>query len=431
MIDEFAQSAFLRAMDAITEGHLELVCDGQRHHFGDADSPLRATIHVHDCRFFRRALLQGNVGFGESYMDGDWTSPDVTAVIRLAVRNLDAVESGNAWFSALSRSADWFRHKRRANTVEGSRRNIRDHYDLNNDFFRLFLDTRMVYSCAWFETAEDTLETAQFQKLDRACRKLQLRPSDHLLEIGTGWGAMAIHAATHYGCRVTTTTISGEQYDSAREQIAQAGLGGQIELLLEDYRHLKGTYNKLVSIEMFEAVGFDFYDTFFGACDRLLTPDGAMLLQAITINDRKFPVYRREPDWIQKYIFPGSQLASVSGILASLARATKLSLFHAEDMGTHYARTLRAWRERFHDAIVPVRALGFDDRFVRMWDYYLAYCEGAFLERHISDLQFLLTKTYCRRTLLNEPWDSVGREVVLASATAPKAGDEIACSTSE
>lgn len=404
MIDQFAQSAFLRAMRAITEGHLELVCDGQRYHFGDAAAMLRATVHVHNPRFFRKALLQGDIGIGEAYMDGDWSSPDVTAVIRLAVRNLTAVEAGNSWFSTINRAADRLRHTRRANTVTGSKRNISEHYDLNNDFFRLFLDSRMVYSCGWYETAEDTLETAQVQKLERACRKLQLGPSDHLLEIGTGWGAMAIHAASQYGCRVTTTTISKEQHEYAKEQIARAGLTGRITLLLEDYRHLKGRFDKLVSIEMFEAVGFDFYDTFFGACDRLLAGDGAMLMQAITINDRKFPVYRKRADWIQKYIFPGSELASMSGVCASLARATDMTLFHAEDMGTHYARTLAAWRERFHAALPSVKALGFSDRFIRMWDFYLTYCEGAFLERHISDVQLLLTKSYSRRTLPGEPW---------------------------
>jgi len=392
-------------MRAIKDGHLELICDGHRHHFGNQESPLRATVHVHHSRFFRQALFHGDIGIGESYMDGDWTSPDVTAVIRLAVRNLTAIEDGNSWFSAMNRALDVFRHNRRANTVEGSLRNIHDHYDLNNEFFRLFLDTNMVYSCAWYETPQDSLETAQTQKLDRACRKLQLRPADHLLEIGTGWGAMAIHAAKNYGCRVTTTTISREQYEYASEQVARAGLTGQIELLLKDYRHLQGCYDKLVSIEMFEAVGFEFYDTFFSTCDRLLTRNGAMLLQAITINDKKFPVYRRRADWIQKYIFPGSQLASVGGVCASVARATNMSLYHAEDMGTHYARTLHAWSERFHYALDSVRALGFDERFIRMWDFYLAYCEGAFLERHISDIQFLFTKSYAQCALLNEPWD--------------------------
>jgi cyclopropane-fatty-acyl-phospholipid synthase len=402
--DQFAQAAFLRAMSAIKDGHLEFICEGQRHHFGNPESSLRARVFIRSPRFFRRALLNGDIGIGESWMDGDWSSPDLTSVIRLAVRNLTAIESGNSWFSALSRAADVFRHNRRANTVEGSRRNIHDHYDLNNDFFRLFLDRQMVYSCAWYETPQDTLETAQFQKLDRACLKLQLKPTDHLLEIGTGWGAMAIHAAKNYGCRVTTTTISREQYDYAAQKIQQEGLTGQIELLLRDYRHLQGHYDKLVSIEMFEAVGFEYYDTFFSACDRLLTRNGAMLLQAITINDRKFPVYRRRADWIQKYIFPGSELASVSGVCASLARATNMSLYHAEDMGTHYARTLRAWSDRFHSALDFVRKLGFDERFIRMWDFYLAYCEGAFLERHIGDVQFLMTKSYSQQTLFNEPW---------------------------
>ncbi len=408
ILQQFAQSAFLRAMRAIREGHLELLCEGQRYHFGDPNSALRASLQIHHLRFFRRALLHGDIGIGEAYMDGDWSSPDVTAVIRLAVRNLNAIESSNSWFSVLSRTADRFRHARRANTVAGSKRNIGDHYDLNNEFFRLFLDSRMVYSCAWYETAEDTLETAQVQKLDRACRKLQLGPADHVLEIGTGWGAMAIHAASHYGCRVTTTTISQEQYDYAHEQIARAGLTGKIELLFEDYRHLKGRFDKLVSIEMFEAVGFEFYDTFFGACDRLLKPDGAMLLQAITMNDAKFPVYRKRADWIQKYIFPGSELASVSGICGSLARVTGMSLFHAEDMGTHYAKTLRTWRERFHAELPAVKELGFDARFIRMWDFYLTYCEGAFLERHISDFQFLLTKSSAQRALIGEPWTGTG-----------------------
>jgi cyclopropane-fatty-acyl-phospholipid synthase len=219
---------------------------------------------------------------------------------------------------------------------------------------------------------------------------------------------MAIHAATRYGCRVTTTTISHEQFEYAQEEIARLGLESQVELLLEDYRHLKGRYDKLVSIEMFEAVGFEFYDTYFRACDRLLTSEGAMLLQAITMNDHKFPIYRKRADWIQKYIFPGSELASVSGVCASLARATDLSLYHAEDMGAHYARTLHVWRERFHNSVTSVRALGFDDRFIRMWDFYLAYCEGAFLERHISDFQFLLTKSRTRRRLPGEPWTGEG-----------------------
>ena len=262
----------------------------------------------------------------------------------------------------------------------------------------------MVYSCAWYETAEDSLETAQFQKLDRICRKLELQPKDRVLEIGTGWGAFALHAARNYGCQVTTTTISQQQHEYARVLFDAADKDRRIELLLKDYRDLSGSFDKIVSIEMFEAVGFEHYDEFFRACDRLLKPDGSMLLQTITMNEQRFSQYLKQSDWIQKYIFPGAQLASLRGVLDSLAHATRLSLFHAEDMGAHYARTLAAWRERFLARIAGVKALGFDDRFIRMWDYYLAFCEGAFLERHISDFQLLLTKNYNPRPMFQEPW---------------------------
>jgi cyclopropane-fatty-acyl-phospholipid synthase len=238
-----------------------------------------------------------------------------------------------------------------------------------------------------------------------------------VLEIGTGWGGFAEHAVTHYECRVTTTTISRRQYEHARERFRSFPQGDRIELLQEDYRKLRGQYDKIVSIEMFEAVGLGYYDAFFGACDRLLRPDGVMLLQTITINEQAFPAYHRSSDWIQKYIFPGSELASVSEILRSLARATALGLYHAEDIGTHYARTLAAWRQRFQDSVREVRQLGFDDRFIRMWDYYLAYCEGAFLERHVGDFQLLLTKNHNPRTLFREPWPENSIELELGQKT--------------
>ena len=337
-------------------------------------------------------------------MDGDWSTPDLVSLMRLAVRNMALLENSNTFISSLSRLADRIRHRLRTNSIEGSRRNIHAHYDLSNEFFRLFLDQRMVYSCAWYETPSDSLDTAQFQKLDRICRKLDLQPQDHLLEIGTGWGGFALHAARNFGCQVTTTTISQQQFEYARALFDGAGWDGRIELLLKDYRNLTGNFDKIVSIEMFEAVGFDHYDDFFRACDRLLKPDGSMLLQTITMNEQKFSQYLKQSDWIQKYIFPGAQLASVRGVLDSLTRATRLSLFHAEDMGAHYARTLAAWRESFFNSIPQVKALGFDDRFIRMWDYYLAFCEGAFHERHISDFQLLLTKNYNPRSLFQEPW---------------------------
>jgi cyclopropane-fatty-acyl-phospholipid synthase len=300
--------------------------------------------------------------------------------------------------------------------VEGSRRNIHQHYDLSNDFFRLFLDTRMVYSSAVYEREETSLEAAQMEKIDRLCSKLGLQPGDHLLEIGTGWGAMALHAAEVYGCRVTTTTISRQQFEGAQAAFARSSAGGSIELLFEDYRKLTGQYDRIVSVEMFEAVGLDHYDEFFSACNRLMKPDGAMAMQAITMNEQKFAAYQKGSDWIQKRIFPGAELASVKEILASLQRATKMSLLHLEDIGIHYALTLAEWRKRFHEREDEVRKLGFDDRFMRTWDYYLAYCEAAFRERHIGDVQLVMTKNNNVRWMPGDPGVSVGetyaREVV-------------------
>jgi len=394
------KTLFLKSLRNIRHGWLEVISGGESWQYGDPSSSLRASIFIHDERFFRRAVFGGDVGMGESWMDGDWSSPDLVSVVRLAVRNLAAVENQNRVLNWLARGLDRLRHLSRDNSITGSRKNISAHYDLSNDFFRLFLDPSMMYSCAFYESEDDSLETAQFQKLDRICRKLRLGPEDHVLEIGTGWGAFALHATRNYGCRVTTTTISREQFDVAEQRFE----GTNIELMREDYRNLNGVYDKIVSIEMFEAVGLRHYDDFFSACDRLLKPDGSMLMQAITMNEQSFPEYRKKADWIQKYIFPGSELASVGEILNSLRRATSLSLFHFEDIGTHYARTLAQWHDGFRSHIDEVRALGFDERFIRMWDYYLSYCEGAFLERHIGDAQILLTKARNPKPLLGEPW---------------------------
>jgi cyclopropane-fatty-acyl-phospholipid synthase len=313
-------------------------------------------------------------------------------------------------------------HLTKANSIAGSRRNIHSHYDLSNDFFRLFLDRNMVYSSAVYRHASDSLEEAQVEKLDRICRKLRLEPGDHLLEIGTGWGAFALHASRNYGCRVTTTTISREQHDHAKESFAEAGeAGARITLLLEDYRNLKGSFNKLASIEMFEAVGLNYYDAFFSACDRLLTPDGTMVMQAITMNEHHFDAYKKQSDWIQRRIFPGAQLASIREILNSLLRSTRLLLYQVEDIGLHYAHTLAEWRRRFHESMEEVRTLGFDSAFCRMWDYYLAYCEGAFLERRISDVQLILTKNANPTILFGEPWGDTAKN----EASSSQASEEI------
>ena len=384
---------FFQLLSSLNEGFLELVCPEETYTFGSPTANLRAMLVIHDERFFRRALVGGDVGMGEAFMDGDWSSPDLVAVIRLAVRNLAAMESSNKLFSALSSLADTVAHRFRGNTLAGSRRNISYHYDLGNDFYRLFLDSTMAYSCAYYQTPNHSLEQAQLNKFERICRKLELKSTDHLLEIGTGWGGFAAYAATRYGCRITTTTISRQQHDYAQQLFAGLGDAGErITLILEDYRNLRGQFDKIVSIEMFEAVGLRYYDAYFGACDRLLKPNGIMVLQTITMNEQKFPVYRKRCDWIQKYIFPGSELASVAEIGKSLGRCTKLSLFHAEDIGLHYAETLKQWRERFLIHRNELKKQGFDDRFLRMWEYYLCYCEGAFRERHIGDVQFVLTK---------------------------------------
>ena len=395
-------------------GFLEVVCPEQTYSFGEPDAVLRGILVVHDERMFARVLFGGEIGFGESYMAGEWTSPDPAVVLRLVMRNVALFDEKNQVFSTLNRWRNLLQHRRRRNSPRGSRKNIQEHYDLGNEFYRLFLDKNLAYSCAYFHTPDDTLDQAQIQKFDRICRKLRLGPRDHIVEIGTGWGGFASYAATQYGCRVTTTTISRRQHEYATEVFAQIGEAGRrIELLFEDYRTLSGRYDKLVSIEMFEAVGFDYYDEFFGACDRLLGHDGTMLLQTITVPEQRVATYRRRSDWIQKYIFPGAELASMRDILSSLGRATRLSLFHAEDIGAHYARTLRAWRQRFLAALDKVRALGRDEHFIHMWEYYLACCEAAFRERHISDFQLVFTKNLNPRALMDEPWteDELVREL--------------------
>ena len=408
MKDPLPKRLFLQLLSGIKEGFLEIVCPEQTYSFGSSASDMPAMLVVHNERFYRRALFGGDIGMGEAFMDGDWSSPDLVAVVRLAVRNLDQVESGNKLFSAMSSMADSVRHRLRGNTMSGSRRNISYHYDLGNDFYQLFLDPTMAYSCACYRSPQDSLEQAQLNKYESICRKLDLRASDHLLEIGTGWGGFAAYAARKYGCRVTTTTISRRQHDYAKELFAgMAAPGDSITLLLEDYRNLRGQFDKIVSIEMFEAVGLRFYDTYFGACDRLLKAAGSMFLQTITINEQKFPVYRKRCDWIQKYIFPGSELASVAEILRSLGRCTGLSLVHADDIGLHYAETLKHWRKQFTLRLEEVKALGFDQRFLRMWEYYLSYCEGAFRERHIGDIQLVLKKQRAEVPLVNGAFDAI------------------------
>ena len=399
-----AEKLLLKSLEGLRHGRLELVTASGRRVFGDAHSRLRSTLIVENPRFFSRAVFGGDDGAGDSYADGDWWSDDLVSLVRIVIQNMATLQTGSKWLSALSRAFFRMQHRLRGNSITGSRRNIAAHYDLSNDFFRLFLDRDMLYSCALYQDASDSLEDAQRNKLDHICRKLNLSPDDQVLEIGTGWGGFAERAATLYGCRVTTTTISQQQYDAARERFARMGRAGdRIQMLKVDYRKLGGSYDKIVSIEMFEAVGLDHYDEFFRACDRLLKPNGSLLMQTITMNEQRFPEYHRQSDWIQRRIFPGAELSSLSEILRSLGRVTSLTMMHTEDIGLHYALTLAEWRRRFLAAREQVLHLNFDERFVRMWDYYLAYCEGAFRERYIGDAQVLLIKLHNREKVFGDP----------------------------
>ena len=389
VLDRFARLA---------RGQLVIEEAGRTHRFGDASGDPAAVIRVRAPRFWRRLVLGGSLGAAEAYIEGSWDCDDLASVMCVLARNLELLFGMDGGVPLLARPVRRFWHALRRNTLAGSRRNISAHYDLSNDFFALMLDPTMTYSSGIFATPDDTLEQASRNKYERICRKLQLSPGDHVLEIGSGWGGFALHAAGRYGCRVTTTTISREQYEFARERVVRAGLDDLVELKLVDYRRLSGQYDKLVSIEMIEAVGEKFLDAYFGQCSRLLRSDGMLLLQAITIPDHRYDRYRYSVDFIQQYVFPGGFLPSFSAMGQSLRRATDFRWFHSEDLGPHYAQTLAHWRENFWSRIESVRELGFDQRFIRTWDYYLCYCQAGFRERHVGVSQILLTKPDCRRT---------------------------------
>lgn len=330
-------------------------------------------------------------------MANHWQVSDLTGLVRIFLCNrhvLDGMDGGLAWLTIPFQK---ILHRLNRNTVKGSRRNISAHYDVGNDFFATFLDESLMYSNAIFREARMSLHEAQLARLQHICEKLQLQPTDHLLEIGTGWGGFAIYAATHYGCRVTTTTISKEQFELASQRIASTGLSPRIKVLFSDYRDLTGQYDKLVSLEMIEAVGHQYYDSYFGKCSELLSSNGMMLLQAITIGDQRYEAARRSVDFIQRYIFPGSCIPSVTAMNESITRTTDMRLFHLEDIGSHYVTTLQAWRDNLHKNRDKIRALGYSDEFFRMWEFYFCYCEGGFAERAISDVQMLLTKPGNRR----------------------------------
>ena len=385
----------------ITDGELRVIetASGAEHRYGRRTPrlDLGVTVHIDHPQLFADAAFGGTVGAGEAYIRGLWRCDDLTGLVRLFVANRAVMNGLDSRWALVSRPLLRLFHFLNRNSRAGSARNIAAHYDLGNELYRLMLDPTMAYSCGIFATPQTTLEQASIAKFDAVCRKLALRPGERVVEIGTGWGGLAVHAARRYGCHVTTTTISRQQHDWARELIAREGLGDRITLLLEDYRDLRGRFDKAMSVEMIEAVGADYLDTYLRKCSSLLEDHGAMLLQAITIQDQHYEQARRSVDYIQRFIFPGSFIPSVTAIAASLARCTDLKVFHLEDIGPHYARTLREWRERFFANIAQVRRLGYPESFVRMWEYYLCYCEGGFAERQLGDVQLLLTKPGCRR----------------------------------
>lgn len=398
-IDRLARRIVLSRLEQLQVGQIVVSEHGGQVSFGrlTEEFPLTVQLRVLDPKFYSDIAFGGAVGAGEAYINGHWACDELGDLLRLLIRNREVLETMNSGLAALSTPIRKFFHALNKNTRRGSRKNIAAHYDLGNDFYRLWLDQTMMYSCAYFETQETSLKDASIEKLDRICRKLNLTASDAVVEIGTGWGGFAIHAAEHYGCHVTTTTISEQQYNFAKQEIIDAGLQDKITLLFKDYRDLEGTYDKLVSIEMIEAVGHEYHDTYFRKCCELLKPDGEMLLQSITIADQNYDQYKTGVDFIKRYIFPGGCLTSVTDMTRTLTENTDMRVIHLEDIGPHYATTLRHWHDRFFARIDEVRRLGYSDAFVRMWEFYLVYCESAFIERAIGDVQLLIMRPGARR----------------------------------
>jgi cyclopropane-fatty-acyl-phospholipid synthase len=379
-------------LSGLTEGELFVADEHGELRLGHpAADGLQVRLRIHHARLWRRVALGGLLAATEAYVDGDWDADDLTALSRLFSRNLDHVAALDSGLGRLIRPAARLHEWVSRNSRTGARRNIAAHYDLGNDFFALMLDRTMTYSCGVFEHEGTTLEEASLAKIDRLCRKLNLTPSDHLLEIGAGWGALAVHAAVRYGCRVTTTTISRRQFEFVRARISAAGLAGRVEVLQADYRDLQGEYTRLVSVEMIEAVGAEFYETFFRTCGHLVRADGLMALQAITVADQRFEEARRAVDFIKRYVFPGSCIPSIGALNSAASAASDLRLVDVEDFTPHYARTLAAWRQNLDTNATAVELLT-DERFRRLWRLYLTYCEGGFAERHTGLVQLVFAR---------------------------------------
>lgn len=386
-----SRKILLKHLKQITTGKLILSEGNQRWVFGQADAE-PVVVRVTSNKFYSALIFGGSVAAAETYVLGYWHCDDLTKLLRILLSNQHVLSYFEKGITQITSCLRWLKHQIKRNTVIGSRKNIAAHYDLSNDFFALFLDKNLMYSCAIYPTTESSLEDASLYKLNVICQKLALKPGDKVIEIGSGWGGFAIYAAENYGCNITTTTISQEQYQFVTQRITEKNLNHKITVLQKDYRLLEGKYDKLVSIEMIEAVGHQYYETFFETCARLLKPEGKMLLQAITIQDQQFDRAKHEIDFIKKYIFPGSCIPSVTALLGAMTSASDLRLFHLEDIGLHYAKTLRNWRSTFLDKQQDVKSLGFDDAFIRLWDFYFCYCEAGFAEGYLANMHMVCTK---------------------------------------
>ena len=408
IIDKVARKIIFSHFNRIKEGEITVIEKSAHITFGEitANFPVKATIEIQNPKMYLDIVAKGLNGSADAFIKGWWTCDNLTNLVRIFTRNRDAA---NQFESGIANLAIWIMklsHSCRRNNLKKSLRNIHAHYDLGNDFFSTFLDDTRMYSCAIFSKPESSLHEASITKIDRICKKLNLSPADHLLEIGTGWGGFALHAAKHYGCRVTSTTISKEQFVFTENLIKENGLQDQITILKKDFRQLDGQFDKLVSIEMIEAIGYKLYKTFFQKCSQLLKPEGLLVIQAITITDNLFEESKDFIDFIKQYIFPGSCIPSITA-LCTAATSSDIKLFHLEDITPHYARTLKEWRINFLKNNKQVKDLGFTNAFIRMWLFYLCYCEGGFIERQIGNVQMVFTKPFCRRDPILPPLETL------------------------
>jgi cyclopropane-fatty-acyl-phospholipid synthase len=394
----FYERLVMHTMKKFPQGGLMMTLpDGSQVKLGAPQSPVTAEIRVKNWDFFRQCALFGNVGFGEAYVDGDWDTNNIAAVISWFIQNVAATQGSKASSTRIAgtnllKAYNRVLHLLRPNSIKTSRRNISEHYDLGNDFYSLWLDQTMTYSSGRFVGGAKTLEEAQWAKYEALCRKLELKATDHVLEIGCGWGGFCTHAAREYGCRVTCLTISEEQLKFARERVKREGLDHLIEIRLEDYRHVTGQFDKIASIEMLEAVGEAYVDAYFAKCHEVLKPNGLLAFQVITVPDCRYDQLKRGVDWIQKHIFPGSLLLSMGRINQAINKTGDMFLHGMEDLGASYVKTLGHWHDRFNNKVDDVKAQGFDERFIRKWNFYLQYCQAAFATRNISVFQAVYTR---------------------------------------